>query len=243
MSYKVLIIEDDPLIAADLQDKLESLDYTVIGHTDDRQEVLNLVATRKPEVLIADIVLEGRNYDGIDLVREIYDFYKAPVIYLTANSESATVKKASGSHPAAFLLKPFRISEISINIDLAIKNFRNNYSFEKANSLANDSIFIPESFTYQRIYKKDILYVEADGSYTQLVTKERKHQLTLNLKHFNKQLDDSNFIRVSRKHLINTDHIHRINGNTLYLQDNTALTISKSKRQDLLERFPILKTQ
>ena len=243
MPQKILLIEDDPIIAADLEEKLTTLGYNVVGSTDDKKEVLKLVEEAQPDLILADIILEGREYDGIDLVNEIFTFHKAPVIYLTANSEAVTVKKATTSQPAAFLLKPFRISEISINIDLAIESFKEKYSFDAVNEMMDDSIFIPNNSAYTRLDKSDILYIEADGSYTKIYTTEKIYSMTLNLKHFMRQLGDANFIRVSRKHLVNMTHIVRIEGRTLYLYNGTGITMSKSKTQEILDRFPILRTR
>ncbi|XWN37399.1 MAG: LytTR family transcriptional regulator DNA-binding domain-containing protein [Balneola sp.] len=246
MKNRILIIEDDPLIAGDIKEKLESLDYEVIGITDSKKKALSLVKEQTPQLILSDIILETQEYDGIDVVKYIFEFFKIPVIYLTASSELTTVKKATSSQPAAFLLKPYRLKELAVNIELCLNSYQNKDSEDENNilpELAEDSIFIPENFIHHRVYKKDIFYVEADGSYTQLHTKKKKYQLTLNLKHFALQLGDPNFIRISRKHLVNIDHISKINGNTLYLDNDAGLTISKSNRQELLERFPILKTR
>lgn len=245
MDNRILIIEDDPLIAEDLKDKLGSLDYHVIGITDSKEEALKLVKDQKPQLILSDIILETQDYDGIDVVKYIFKQFRIPVIYLTASSELTTVKKATSSQPAAFLLKPYRLKELAVNIELCLNGYRNQKTEELATlpELADDSIFIPENFIHHRIYKKDISHVEADGSYSKLFTTKKKFQLTLNLKHFALQLGDPNFVRISRKHLVNTDFISKINGNTLYLKNDTGLTISKKNRQELLERFPILKTR
>ena len=244
MAYKILLIEDDPLIAEDLKSKLTSLGYRVVGTGDEKSSIIEMVDKKEPDLIIADIMLEGRDYDGIDLVNEIYEQYKAPVIYLTANSESLTVKRASTSHPAAFLLKPFRLKEIAINIDLAIENFKDELDFEKANQLADDSIFIPLNYAYQRIRKEDIVIIKADGSYTIVVDATgKKYQVSINLKNFARQLNDDGFLRVSRKHLVNSKYIDRIDGNTILLkEDRYSVMLSKSKRSEILEQFPILKT-
>jgi len=244
VAYKIILIEDDPLIAEDLKSKLISLGYQVVGTGYKKKKILKLVEDHEPDIIIADIMLEGREYDGIDLVNEIYKQYKVPVIYLTANSESLTVKRASGSRPAVFLLKPFRLNEVAINIDLAIENFKEELDFEKANELAKDSIFIPLNYAYQRIRKDDIVMIKADGSYAEVALDDgRKHQVSINLKNFTRQLDDDGFLRVSRKHLVNSKHIDRIDGNTLYLNgDLYSILISRSKRGEILDQFPILKT-
>ena len=150
MNYRILTIEDDLLIAEDLKNKLSVLGYDVVGNATSYSEGIDLGLTHLPDIIIADIRLEG-DKDGIDTVHEIYKSYKCPVIYLTANSESEVVKKALTTSPAAFLLKPFKISEFAINIDLAVKNFREKVTFENANKNLVDSIFIPQQFLYYNV--------------------------------------------------------------------------------------------
>ena len=245
MSYRIVTIEDDLLIAQDLGQKLKSLGYEVLGNATNSKEAIDLVNIHRPDILIADILIEG-DKDGITTVEEIYKTYRCPVIYLTANSENTMVKKALTTRPSAFLIKPFKISEFAINIDLAIERFREQTTHETANRRVSDSIFLPHDFLYHRIRKKDIFYVEADGAYVKVFTKDRKYQLTVNLKSFERQLNDKSFLRISRKHLINTQCIARINGNVLYLalpDKEQMLSIGRDQRQEILSRFLILKTK
>jgi DNA-binding LytR/AlgR family response regulator len=239
----ILTIEDDLLIAEDLKQKLTQLGYRVLGNATTCQQAIDFVRTQTPDLIIADIMIEG-DKDGIETVSEIYKQLLCPVIYLTANSESATVKRALATHPAAFLIKPFKMSEFSINIDLAIRNFK--LRFPQAPPAKSDSIFVPDKYLYHRVYKSDILFVEADGSYIKIVTPEKQYQITTNLKGFEAQFNHPAFYRVSRKHLVNLDRVSRINGNMLYLKDaktEHAIAISKFERAEILSRFEIIKTK
>jgi DNA-binding LytR/AlgR family response regulator len=218
----------------------------VIGNASSVKDATEFVNTHSPDLIVADIHIDGEK-DGIETIQEIYKSYKCPVIYLTANSDATIVKRALATSPAAFLLKPYKISEFSINIDLAIKNFREKVTFENINSKVSDSIFLPQEFLYYRVRKKDIYFVEADGAYVKVICREKKYQITVNLKSFERQLNDKGFIRVSRKYLINTDYIGRINGNALYLAlpgaKEQMIAISKDLRQEILDQFVILKTK
>jgi len=246
MSYSLLIIEDDPIIAQDISEKLQSLNYNVIGYTDSKEEAVQLTLDREPDVLLSDIVLEGKSYDGIDIVKRIYKDYKLPIIYLTGNSESTTIKKATASLPAAFLTKPVRFKELSTNIDIAIERFKQKYDFVKANEedqLIKKSVFIPDRNTYHRVPKKDLLYAEADTAYTNVVTAYGKvYNLSLNLKQFSNQIEDQSFMRVSRKHFVNLEHVDKIKGQTLILTDNSCIHVPHSRRSEVLERFNIMRS-
>jgi len=244
MSYKILTIEDDLLIAADLAAKLTQLGYQVLGNARDGQSAIEMAVRLSPELIIADIMIEGE-IDGIDTINKIYEFLLCPVIYLTANSESSTVKRALATHPAAFLIKPFKISEFVINIDLAVKNFQIKYDNVESLGKVKDSIFVPDKFLYHRIFKDDIYCVEADGAYVKVITTHKIYHLTTNLKTFIAQFEHPDFYRVSRKHLININKVDRINGNMLYLKSDVlteiAVPISKPQRAEIFSKFEIIK--
>jgi len=242
--HKLLLIEDDHLVATDLKLKLSKLGYGVVGTAAKMEEARELTLSMPPDVYITDIILEGEAYDGIDIINELYKIHKAPVIFLTASSESTTVKKAMASQPAAFMLKPFRISEFSINIDLAISNFSSSFSIEKANQLVTDSIFIPDHFVYRRIRKRDIFYIQADSGYLNIFTvKGEKHNVSTPLKSFERQFKDPNFVRISKSYIINIDYVSAINGNLIYLGTDKSFKIGPSQRQELLDSFPVLRTK
>ena len=243
MSYKILIIEDQLLIAEHIAMQLEDLGYEIIGLSTNRKETFEILNKGWPDLIIADVMLQEEN--GIDIVEEVLKHQKLPIIYLTGNSESSTVKKAMKTQPAAYMVKPFKTSEFSINIDLAINNFQKQQELADQNSkskLVTDAIFIPDQHNFIRIKKKDIFMVEADGSYIKIYTKDKKYQLSSNLKNFELQLKDPTFLRISRKYLINTAHAEKINGNTIYLGPFQAI-ITKVMRQEMLQKFPILKTK
>lgn len=240
MGIKILIIEDQLLIAEDIAAQLEELDYDVVGIASNHDETMQLMKEDWPDLIISDIMLGEES--GIDIVTEVLKIKKLPIIYLTGNSETITVKKAMKTQPAAYMVKPFKASEFSINIDLAIHNFKNQTSEESSSKVTSDSIFVPNRHTFVRIKKKDIYMVVADGSYIKIYLKDKKYQLSTNLKNFIAQLDDPDFLRISRKYLINTNHVHEINGNAVYVGEYEAL-LTKANRQEMLKKFPILKTK
>ncbi|MBV6643996.1 MAG: response regulator transcription factor, partial [Cyclobacteriaceae bacterium] len=218
--------------------------YEVLDNAKSGEEAIEKVRYYQPELIVADISLEGV-MTGVEAVSIIYQFHQCPIIYLTSSSETTTVKKALATHPSAFLLKPFKISEFAINIDLAIHNFK-----EKSGGqfrIVRDSIFVPDQFLYHRVFKKDILFAQADGAYVKVFTENKDYSLTANLKTFHEQCQGPDFFRVSRKHMVNLNKVNRINGNTLYILSGKGMehpiTISKQQRSDILAKFDIIKTK
>lgn len=243
---KILTIEDNLIIAEDLREKLNDLGYEVVGNAINLEDVLNYFNKSEIHLLIVDILL-GSEESGIDLVKQVLKKHQAPVIYLTAKSESLIVKKALQTQPAAYLLKPFDLTEFAIHVELALRNFDFRLkALEESVSddlkVLKDAIFIPDQQMHIRIDSHDIYAIEADGSYVKIITKGKKYQVASNLKNFCRQFSNKQFLRISRKHLINANYITKINGNTIY-QGERTYQFPKHKRQEILSRFNILKSK
>ncbi|MDN5203864.1 LytTR family DNA-binding domain-containing protein [Fulvivirgaceae bacterium BMA10] len=106
----------------------------------------------------------------------------------------------------------------------------------------NGSIFIPIDYTYERIAKSNILFVEAFGSYVKIYTSEKRYHLTTYLQNFIKQLSDDSFVRVSRKYLINLNKVDSIKSNTIHIEGHKIL-IGRKYREHVIEQFPIIRTK
>lgn len=106
----------------------------------------------------------------------------------------------------------------------------------------NEVIFVSNKNRYERVLKKDILYIEAQGAYVDIYVNDGKKNLSTHLKSFLSQLDDTTFIQVSRKHAVNVLHIDGFSTTDLKIKDST-IAISKSYRSQLLEKLPIIKTK
>ena len=176
--------------------------------------------------------------------------YGCPIILYGSES---TLKEATphfNGYNCTVLVKTLRMPELSINLDLALDGKLKAKPLQQQENafttgVMQNSIFIPQDAMHHRVVKEDILYAEADGSYTQIVTDQKQYQISLNLKNFIEQLHDPHFLRVSRKHLINANRVSRIEGNTIILdeEDSVKIPLSQSKKKEILSRFKIFKTK
>jgi DNA-binding LytR/AlgR family response regulator len=109
--------------------------------------------------------------------------------------------------------------------------------------LLTDSVFVvTTSQRYEKIAKNDILYVQAEGSWVDIVTADKTYRLSTNLGQIEPQLDTKYFERVSRKYIVNLHHIEAVHGSQLFIRDMNIL-IGKQYRDGLLSRLPILRTK
>jgi DNA-binding NtrC family response regulator len=115
----ILIVEDEAIIAKDLSQQLTRLGYEVLGITDSGEEAVILARERRPGVILMDIRLKGR-MDGIKAAEAIGRDGNAPVIYLTAHSDRATLQRAKLTGPFGYILKPFEERELETQIEIAL---------------------------------------------------------------------------------------------------------------------------
>jgi diguanylate cyclase (GGDEF)-like protein len=116
---KVLIVEDEHIIAMDLQMALEGLGYMVIGTAASFDEAMELAALIRPDVVLLDIRLEGPR-DGVELAVALRAQHQVPVVYLTANRDPSTMHRAVVTQPEGYLAKPFDERTLQSTIALAL---------------------------------------------------------------------------------------------------------------------------
>ena len=116
---RVLVVEDEMVVAMDIQDRLEMLGYQVAGHTDSGEESILMTEQTRPDLVLMDIGLRG-GVDGIEAAREIRQRFHRPVVFLTAYSEEATLQRAKVVGPFGYFLKPFEDRQLKLAIEMAL---------------------------------------------------------------------------------------------------------------------------
>ena len=114
----ILVVEDDPLVRADLVDCLWQLGYGLAGEAGNYEMAVQALEEQPPDLVLLDIHL-GEGEDGVEVARLINQEYLIPFIYLTAYSDPSTLKKVSDSLPAGFVLKPFQENRLKAAIEIA----------------------------------------------------------------------------------------------------------------------------
>ncbi|MEW6139366.1 MAG: response regulator [Thermodesulfobacteriota bacterium] len=118
---KILIVEDEIVVAMDLKVRLEFLGYDVVGICDQGEQVPEFVERVRPDLVLMDIVLAGK-VDGIEAAQRLRDAYEVPVIFLTAHSDEATLMRATVSDPYGYLVKPFSEVALRTTIEVSLHN-------------------------------------------------------------------------------------------------------------------------
>lgn len=116
---RILVVEDEIIIARELEVRLNKLDYDVVGIASSAREALSLTEQTKPDLVLMDIVLKG-DMDGIEAAAEIQRRWRLPVIYVTAYTDENTLSRAKLTEPFGYILKPFSERELRVNIEMAL---------------------------------------------------------------------------------------------------------------------------
>jgi len=132
---KVLIVEDNPITAADLKSALKRLDFDVTNTVSSYNDALISIAQNQPDIIMMDIDL-GKSRNGIELAIEIKLQYNIPVLYLTSYSDDDTMEKAFATDPVGYLVKPFKREELKTTIMLALYKI-NKLEYENINQNHN----------------------------------------------------------------------------------------------------------
>ena len=241
-AIRILIVEDDPIIAADLEDRLSEMGYAVLGPVASGEEALTFFPKNSPDLVIMDIQLEGA-WDGIETTRRIRENHRLPIIFLTSNSDEATFTLAKSVQPQAFISKPFRGKDLKHAIELAIGQSAKEQStvaaaaVEESAYLLHDRLFIKMNERMVRLFFRDILWVEADDYYCKIVTREREFLVGQTLKKFSEALEKiPELMRVHRSYMVNLTHVEEIGDLYLYINKH-QIPVSKTAKDELMARF------
>ena len=119
-SPRVLIVEDEPILALELKEDLQDLGYDVSEVVSDGDMVLHAFLRNRPDVVLMDIKLHGFR-DGIDSATQIRGFYQTPIVYLSSFSEVEVGERLTRTAPYAFLQKPYELPRLHQMITSAIQ--------------------------------------------------------------------------------------------------------------------------
>lgn len=143
MNGRVLIVEDESIVALDLRQVLEEFGLEVVGLAASADEALAIVENTQPDLALMDINIPGA-FDGIQTARMLNDPYGVPAVFLTSYSDDATVEKATRESPYGYLLKPFNRRELKATLQIALHNAPVDTDLRHANrtlSVAVDGAF------------------------------------------------------------------------------------------------------
>ena len=245
---KILVVEDEVLLAQDIIQRLTDMDYEVVGSAMTANSALELIEENPNiDILLMDIMIKG-DKDGIELAEIINEKYQIPFIFLTSNADSQVVARAKKVNPHAYMLKPFNDRQVGISIELALMNYSKKSSErellktqsfeEKENEVLQikDCLFLKKNNQFKRVSINDITHIQADNNYTTVYTKTDQFLYSIVMKKIEEQLPKNQFIRSHRSYIANIQSINGFEGNTLFIGDQ-KIPVSKSYKDSVFRLF------
>jgi CheY-like chemotaxis protein len=124
LNLKILIVEDEIIVAEDLKQRLENLGYNIVGIAAKGRDALKITGETNPDLILMDIMLKGE-LDGIDTAQTIRNVYNIPFIYLTGSTDNTIRERAETTKPLGYIIKPFDDIGIQNSIEIAFINKKN----------------------------------------------------------------------------------------------------------------------
>ena len=246
--FKVIVIDDDEFIRTSMKDTLENFfpELLLLASCSNATEGLTAITQHKPDIVFLDIEMPG--VSGFDMLQQIENI-TFETIFITAHGHYAI--KAIRYSALDFLLKPVDTTELKNAIERfkekrkkiieqkpVIENFvhnlhvKNPLDFKLAIATTEGTHFIPA---------QDILRLEADGSYTKFfLIKGKKMMASRTMKDFADLLDESQFIRVHKSHVINKRYVKSMRSNhLLVMEDDAIVEVSRRRWDEVKERIRV----
>lgn len=231
---KVLIVEDEIIIADNIADTLEELGYDALEPATTYTEAIETIQEENPDIVILDIRLSGKK-TGIDLAEYLNKNHHIPFIFLSSNTDKLTLEEVKRVEPLAYLVKPFNKEELYTSIEVALYNYakQREKALNQENLIIENALFIKQDKTFVRLNFPDILYLKSDHIYINIVTvKGKEYAIRGSLNNYINKLGPS-FFRTNRSYIVNLDHLHAVNQTTLEV-DEEVIPIGKKQRDEVL---------
>ncbi|RYY41080.1 MAG: response regulator transcription factor [Chitinophagaceae bacterium] len=237
---KILLVEDELIIADYMSECLAHLGYEVCANAISYDEAVEAVCSCNPDIAIVDITLKGTR-NGIDFGRYLTEKHRIPFIFATSHSDRGTIDEAKQVLPFAYLIKPFSEEDLYAVIETALMQFGRKERQEKRDDdpvIIHDGIFIRHKGRFTKVALHDIRYIEANDNYATIVTASQQYALKTTLKNLQDVLPEY-FWRIHRSYIANLHHLESLDADDAWV-GKKQLPIGKSFYPMLVEKLKIV---
>ena len=227
-SFKIQIVEDELIMATYLQFVLSDLGYEVTGVSSNFEDAMKQVEVRKPHLVLLDIKLKGKK-TGLDIANELKE-NKIPFVFITSLYEEEVIKDARSTMPLGYIIKPFTKNDIYSTVEMAIGHIEGQSK--------GKTLFLPLGRSKVRVEVEDVLYVEAQGSYSTIFDNKNKVILRKTLKQVASDLlHFPEFIRIHKSYLVNFNHIAGKTSGFVILSNGQEIPIGRAYAAELKSAY------
>lgn len=245
-TINVLIIEDTPEQSDALSKVLLANKYNIVGIARNYIDALTLFYKNTVDIIVIDVFLDGKP-DGITFAETINIIPNAskPFVFLTSSQDRQIFERAKLTKPFSFLMKPFNELEILYALEMAVEKFYEQtnvfFSEDQDTVISNDFLFIKKKNALKKVAINDILYIEVEDRYCNIITEKEKFVILISLTKISALLDANKFIRTHRNIMVNSNKIEEIilADNLIVLKGNHKVNLSNTYK-DFIKNLNIL---
>jgi DNA-binding LytR/AlgR family response regulator len=242
----VLIVEDDPLLAQRLFQYLTGEGFHVCGMADTARKATDIANVHPIDIALVDINLSGMG-DGISLAAELMKDRSIAIVFITGDPTDEAIERSRKIKPAGFLLKPFNMKQVAVQIQVAADLVKSEKKTAAFNGLHLDSIHLPGNRGLQRFEKREIAYISADRGHSKIFLTRDAYQRTsqnTEYSHIQTWINMGRilehlpwyFYRVSRSLTVNLNLIDLITKDSIHIQQH-KISLPEGKRAMLIEQL------
>lgn len=246
MKTKILIVEDEAIVAKDISVCLEKIGYEVLSSFSKGEKALEFLETNTPDLVLMDIMLAG-NISGIDTSARIKKDYDIPVVFLTAYADEKTIERAKITEPYGYVIKPFKEIDLRTSIEMALYKFKKEKeklagietsSLTKNSPISTDYIYVKSNSKLVKVQNSNIIYIEALKDYVIIHTEKERFTIHSTMKDIEKKLPEDSFMRVHRSFILNLNKIKSIDSSIVIIENSDKkIPIGGSFKDALFQRL------
>lgn len=247
----IFIVEDESIVAKDIQNSLTKLGYNVVGMANNGVDAIEKITELMPSLVLMDIMIKG-DMTGIEVSEKIKERMNIPVIFLTAYADEGTLSRAKITEPYGYILKPFKEIDLHSTIEMAVYKHQKDaellkehdflYSLvENKDEKNKDILFVKSNSRLVKVHLKDIYYVEALKDYVIINTEFSKYTVHSTMKDIDRKLGTAEFARVHRSFIARLDKIQSIDSQNVILEnEKKTIPVGGSYRDELMQKLNML---
>lgn len=245
MKTKILIVEDEAIVAKDISVCLEKIGYEVLASFSKGEKALTYLEENTPDLVLMDIMLAG-NISGIDASARIKKDYDIPVVFLTAYADEKTIERAKITEPYGYVIKPFKEIDLRTSIEMALYKFKKEKekfagvesSSFKNSPINSEYIYVKSNSKLVKVQNSNIIFVEALKDYVIIHTEKERFTIHSTMKDIEKKLPEKIFMRVHRSFILNLNKINSIDSSIVIIENSDKkIPIGGSYRESLFKRL------
>lgn len=225
---KILVVEDEYITQKTICNYLTEIGYEVVAAVMNANNAIEILNTKEVDFAILDINIKGEK-NGIWLGNYISENFNIPHLYLTAYSDTETIKNALQTKPLGYLVKPFQKHDLFTSIEIAISNFTKNQTSKEKH------ILVKHNEVYTKINFDTILFIESDKNYLILNCEDETYRYRSTITDFENVMPNY-FIKTHKGFIINCQKVKEFS-NSLILINDFKIPISKTFKDSVFNKL------